>query len=410
MIEDHLAEIQLHLAGLATERESNQALKLLSLTPEAQVWPFRQILADLQEAPPPVIDTRLLMAVALANEPNSADAAFAIARDHAQATAPALWTWFSDVRRKSGGWDRRRQDALGPFSSSVLVCAGSDHRDALAVDAVQTLREMSGAAETPATEPQWRRLQQGAFLHADVPPFPAIRLGVAAALRDAGVLPARQEIRTISSVPTRASCVPIRIPGESVLVVHDSGHPSALQYIHHELAHAAEHGCRMPDLSVAQRWSFDPALSEGWALLLESLVQDNEWLALLGISEGSARRLAAFFQAEDVLTRGLIHARAQLDRRADTAKSLDDLYNAALDVSSGLGIACDPWILVNGLPNAIQWHAYETGYCWRDAVIEALRQRCGGEPWWNSEESWQSLRAILQKPTRIDDALRLLTT
>lgn len=410
MIEDWLADIHLHFAGLASATDRDAALRALAGSEEAHSWPFRQLIRDLgDQDPPPVADIGLFAAAALAEDEAAARNAVTALHDAARAVAPQLWAWFSRVRGEAGGWRERTRAAVGPFDTPRLWAPAPQQEPGRAAEAARALAAMAGLTSEGCAEHQWRRSQQGAFLSKDVPPFADALHGVSAALQTMGVLPKSHTVRTISSVPTRAASVPIMIPGQSVLVVHDSGHASALQYIHHELAHVAEHGCRSTALPLTDRWSFDPVLSEGWALLLESLVQDTEWLAVLGVEETCARRLAAFFRAEETLNRELIRARVRFDDFAEDAADFDALLEAAAGATQGLGVAYDPWVFVLGLANAVQWRAYEAGYRWRDEVVTALHGLSGPGPWWDGETAWQLLRGMLSAPVGAEAALWAVT-
>lgn len=76
----------------------------------------------------------------------------------------------------------------------------------------------------------------------------------------------------------RAFCAPIEVPGRVVLVVQPIGGVDDWLALFHEAGHTEHFAFTSPDLPVEERRLGDNALTEGWAALLEHLVDDRRWL------------------------------------------------------------------------------------------------------------------------------------
>jgi hypothetical protein len=76
----------------------------------------------------------------------------------------------------------------------------------------------------------------------------------------------------------RAFCAPIEVPGRVVLVIQPIGGVDDWRALFHEAGHTEHFAHTRADLSVEERRLGDFAVTEGWAMLLEHLVQDAQWL------------------------------------------------------------------------------------------------------------------------------------
>ena len=85
----------------------------------------------------------------------------------------------------------------------------------------------------------------------------------------------------IESRPTktpRAFCAPIEVPGRVMLVIQPIGGPDDWHALFHEAGHTEHYAHTSADLPVEARRLGDNAVTEGWAMLLELLVNDPAWL------------------------------------------------------------------------------------------------------------------------------------
>ena len=76
----------------------------------------------------------------------------------------------------------------------------------------------------------------------------------------------------------RAFCAPIEVPGRVVLVIQPMGGPDDWQALFHEAGHTEHYANTSADLCVEDRRMGDNAVTEGWAFLLEHLIEDPAWL------------------------------------------------------------------------------------------------------------------------------------
>jgi hypothetical protein len=76
----------------------------------------------------------------------------------------------------------------------------------------------------------------------------------------------------------RAFCAPIEVPQRVVLVIQPIGGVDDWRALFHEAGHAEHFAHTNATLSVEERRLGDSAVTEGWAMLMEHLVQDAAWL------------------------------------------------------------------------------------------------------------------------------------
>jgi hypothetical protein len=77
----------------------------------------------------------------------------------------------------------------------------------------------------------------------------------------------------------RAFCAPIEVPGRVVLVIQPVGGADDWRALFHEAGHTEHFAHIRASLPVEHRRLGDPTVSEGWAALLERLVDDPAWLS-----------------------------------------------------------------------------------------------------------------------------------
>ncbi len=149
-----------------------------------------------------------------------------------------------------------------------------------------------------------------------------------ATLRDLGIDLRGQEnvhldLESRPGKDPRAFCAPIEVPQRVMLVIQPIGGRDDWEALFHEAGHTEHYANTSPDLPVEARRLGDMAVTEGWAMLMQGLVDDPAWLnRRLDVprvsklaNEGAAthlyflRRYSAkllyeieFFQAEDPVT------------------------------------------------------------------------------------------------------------
>jgi oligoendopeptidase F len=117
------------------------------------------------------------------------------------------------------------------------------------------------------------------------PSFPGDRMlpALEATLADLGVDLRAQEnveldVEQREKKTPRAFCAPIEVPQRVVLVIQPIGGVDDWRALFHEAGHTEHFAHTNADLSVEERRLGDFAVTEGWAMLMEHLVQDAAWL------------------------------------------------------------------------------------------------------------------------------------
>jgi hypothetical protein len=117
------------------------------------------------------------------------------------------------------------------------------------------------------------------------PAFPADRMlpALEATLADLGIGLYAQEnveldVEKREKKTPRAFCAPIEVPQRVVLVIQPIGGVDDWRALFHEAGHTEHYAHTNADLPVEYRRLGDFAVTEGWAMLMEHLVQDAAWL------------------------------------------------------------------------------------------------------------------------------------
>jgi hypothetical protein len=116
----------------------------------------------------------------------------------------------------------------------------------------------------------------GFTAEAMVPALEATLLGLGIDLRRQENVHLDVEARPTKS--PRAFCAPIEVPGRVMLVIQPMGGPDDWHALFHEAGHTEHYAHTMADLPVEARRLGDNAVTEGWAMVLELIVNEPEWL------------------------------------------------------------------------------------------------------------------------------------
>src|SRR6266545_2409625 len=76
----------------------------------------------------------------------------------------------------------------------------------------------------------------------------------------------------------RAFCAPIEVPGRVMLVIQPMGGPDDWHALFHEAGHTEHYAHTSAELPMEARRLGDNAVTEGWAMLFELVVNDPAWL------------------------------------------------------------------------------------------------------------------------------------
>ena len=77
----------------------------------------------------------------------------------------------------------------------------------------------------------------------------------------------------------RAFCAPIEIPGKVMLVIQPQGGPDDWYALFHEAGHTEHFAFTSPNLKMEEKRLGDNAVTEGWAMLFDHLIDDRAWLS-----------------------------------------------------------------------------------------------------------------------------------
>ena len=170
-------------------------------------------------------------------------------------------------------------ERLGAACSRLL----DSTEDVYVRSADRLFRKRLGIALDEARRPDVIRLLRATEWDAGFPAH-AMLPALAGTLSDLGIdLNAQENVELdVEARPLkspRAFCSPIEVPGRVVLVIQPMGGPDDWHALFHEAGHLEHYAHTSPDLPVEARRLGDNAVTEGWAALLELLVDDPVWLA-----------------------------------------------------------------------------------------------------------------------------------
>ena len=249
------------------------------------------------------------------------------------------------------------------------------------------------------------------------PQFPADRMvpALRSTLSDLGVdLDAQPNIHLdLEQRPKkspRAFCAPIEIPGRVMLVIQPIGGLDDWRALFHEAGHAEHFGNTSPDLHMEEKRLGDVAITEGWAMLMQHLIDDPEWLNRRldfpkpqEFAEEGATSLLFFVRryAAKLLYELELHSTDDLEAMrpryvellGDALKIEPSGSNYLLDVDSGFYVT-----------------SYLRSWAFEAQLREFLREEFG-RAWFARREAGSLLRelwALGQKPTA-DELLRDVT-
>ncbi|MFD4243980.1 hypothetical protein ACFWP3_20605 [Streptomyces sp. NPDC058525] len=411
LLEELLADLQLERAGLPGSGPAPAAGRAGGLAAEAARLGLGPYLDELLGAGPPVPGTRTLLDLEADEEGRR--------RSHTRWRAEArdltvqVWDWLADRRAEAAPgrpwWSTRSAFPLPEGSLHALTAATAAPAPLapLARDWARTAGIADGTAEH-----NWRWLMLGKGLLPPGTPLPGLNqliTGLVERLRDRRLLPAEHRVKVLRRPNSPSMVQAVRLPGLSLLSIPTAVTPVTVQYLQHELGHLAEHALRPPGAPLAQRWSFDPVRSEGWALLLEHLVRSPAVLRELGTGPSAAEAVARFLAQEERFSRGLMAVDAALDTALDGVTTPAAALARAAELAARTGLSWAPELLLLRQVRMLQWRAYLAGYAWRDSALAALTTRFGPD-WPASAEAWALLRAALAGTGSAADFLHTLRT
>jgi hypothetical protein len=199
----------------------------------------------------------------------------------------------------------------------------------------------------------------------------------------------------------RAFCAPVRVPQEVHLVIPRRGGRDDFAALFHEGGHAEHYAGVDPELPFEFRHLGDNSVTEGFAFLLEHLVEDPVWLEeILGVSADDylsyvrasklifLRRYAAKLSYELVLHSG-----------ERPLKEMPALY--ARRLGEAVGVEWPALTYLSDVDEGYYCANYLRAWAFEAQLRRHLRERFG-ERWFASSEAGDLLRQVWRQGQRLD--------
>jgi hypothetical protein len=190
-----------------------------------------------------------------------------------------------------------------------------------------------------------------------------------------------------------AACIPIRIPQEiKVLMLPENGAGSYAS-LFHEIGHAYHFAWTSPSLPMEHRIMGDGAVSESYAFLMESFLQDPQWLARMF----SFVKSSAFLRFRALLRLFLIRRCAGKLRYAvafyekESFEGMPEFYAGTMKAYTGLTHLPEYWIY--DLSNGFYSSHHLRGWIFEAMLREYLRTKFGNS-WMISRSAAGFLKEI----------------
>jgi hypothetical protein len=281
--------------------------------------------------------------------------------------------------------------------------------------------EATDPAYVPLCDPELERhagVRLGAARRSDLPrffraasldgPFAAERLvpAFAETLADLGMELAAQDNVHLDteSRPTkspRAFCATPRVPAEIYLVVKPVGGRDDYGALFHEGGHTEHYANTAPELAFEYRQLGDNAVTESFAFLLESLVEDPGWLSeRLGVADPEPIVAHALATQLVMLRRYAAKIAYELELHGATPRleAMPATYGRLLEGATRMAWTPQTWLadVDGGFYVACYLRAWALEVHWR----RALRERFG-ERWFEHADAGDWLRGLWRQGQRL---------
>jgi hypothetical protein len=278
----------------------------------------------------------------------------------------------------------------------------------------RVLRERVGVGLAEAERHDLRRFFRGSSWDAA---FPADRMlpALKGTLSNLGIdLDSQRNVHLdVEERPTkspRAFCAPIEVPGKVMLVIQPQGGPDDWYALFHEAGHTEHFAFTSPELRMEEKRLGDNAVTEGWAMLFDHLVDDRAWLS----------SMLDFPRPEQFAAEGAVQLLFFVRRYC--AKLLYELeFHAAEDpttmrgryvevLGDALKIEPSPTDYLSDLDPSYYVTAYLRAWAFAAQMTSYMREELGSE-WFKRREAGlllTELWALGQKPTA-DELLKDVT-
>jgi hypothetical protein len=196
----------------------------------------------------------------------------------------------------------------------------------------------------------------------------------------------------------RAYCATVRVPGDVRLIVNPKGGWSDMTAALHEAGHLV-HFLHVPEGTPVSSGLFgDDSVTEGYAILMDSLVGEPDWLAdRIGMGEGDQMAFIDFFALWDLshLRRlgGQLIYELGLHRGGEHAVHRA-MYSGTLGLLAGVNWPEE--LYLSSVDDALYSGTYLRAIMLAGAVDEELSKRYPGG-WWRNDEAGELLRSLFAR-------------
>jgi len=208
----------------------------------------------------------------------------------------------------------------------------------------------------------------------------------------------------------RAFCSPIEIPGRVMLVIQPIGGPDDWHALFHEAGHTEHFAHTSGDLSVEAKRLGDNAVTEGWAMLIEHLVDEPAWLnRRLDVPRPNEFAAEGAAQLLYMLRRYCAKLLYELEFHADSEiSSMRPLYVELL--SDALKIEPSATDYLADIDEGFYASAYLRSWAFEAQFRSFLREEFGNA-WFTRSEAGSLLRELWSEGQRqtADELLRDVT-
>jgi hypothetical protein len=199
----------------------------------------------------------------------------------------------------------------------------------------------------------------------------------------------------------RAFCAPVQVPGEVYLVIPRVGGRDDFAALFHEGGHTEHYANVDPALAFEFRHLGDNSVTEGFAFLLEHLIDDPHWLRLvLGVQE--AEEYVEYARATKLVYVRRFGAKLAYELELHGGGGLSTtpaLYSRLL--SEALEVAWPQATYLSDVDPAFYVANYLRAWALEARLRETLRERFGPE-WFTHREAGDMLRSLWREGQRLD--------
>ena len=199
----------------------------------------------------------------------------------------------------------------------------------------------------------------------------------------------------------RAFCAPIEVPDKVMLVIQPIGGADDWRAFFHEAGHTEHYANTSPELSMEEKRLGDSAVTEGWAMLMQHLIDDPAWLS---------RRLD-FPRPQDYAAEGKLwllffvrrySAKLLYEMEFHGNGSAEEMPKRYVELlGDALRIEPSPANYLADIDDGFYVHSYLRSWALEAQLRDHLRERFGNE-WFTSPEAGSLLRELWaegQRPT-----------